>query len=142
MVKNRKLSRAISDAGWSKFKTMLGAKCDKYGRDLTIVNRWYASSQICSCCNKSGGKKELDVRQWECLFCNTTHDRDWNAATNLENQIKREAGGQSDSYSRLLSRKLPTQNATYNNERRVSVSLPMVAVCDEALTTYEQLSLF
>ena len=41
MVKNRKLSRAISDAGWSKFKTLLAAKCDKYGRDLTIVDRWY-----------------------------------------------------------------------------------------------------
>ena len=50
MVKNRKLSRAISDAGWAKFKTLLAAKCDKYGRDLIIVDRWFASSQICSCC--------------------------------------------------------------------------------------------
>ncbi|NJK57258.1 MAG: IS200/IS605 family element transposase accessory protein TnpB, partial [Pleurocapsa sp. SU_5_0] len=49
MVKNRKLSRAISDAGWRGFKTMLEAKCDKYGRDLTIVDRWYPSSQVCSC---------------------------------------------------------------------------------------------
>jgi putative transposase len=123
MVKNRKLSRAISDAGWSKFKTMLQAKCDKYGRSLTIVDRWYPSSQICSCCGKSGGKKELDVREWECLFCNTKHDRDINAAENLN----RWAGGQSDQGK---------------NERGVSVSLPVVAVCGEALTTYEQLSLF
>ena len=127
LVKNRKLSRAISDAGWAKFKTMLAAKCDKYGRDLTIVDRWYASSQICSKCGKSGGKKELNVREWECLYCNAFHDRDENAAVNLKNQIKREAGGQSDSY---------------NNERGESVSLPVVAVLDETLTTYEQLSLF
>ncbi|MEM7592322.1 MAG: RNA-guided endonuclease TnpB family protein, partial [Cyanobacteria bacterium P01_A01_bin.83] len=127
LVKNRKLSRAISDAGWSKFKTMLSAKCDKYGRDLTIVDRWYPSSQICSCCGKSGGKKELDVREWECLFCNTVHDRDINASRNLEQQIIREAGGQSDSY---------------NNEHGASVSLPVVAVCDEMLTTPIQLTLF
>ena len=93
LVRNRKLSRAISDAGWAKFKTMLAAKCDKYGRDLTIVDRWFASSQICSCCGKSGGKKELNVREWECLYCNTFYDRDLNASTNLKNQIKREAGG-------------------------------------------------
>lgn len=123
MVKNRKLSRAISDAGWAKFKTMLEAKCDKYGRDLTIVNRWYASSQICSCCGKSGGKKELDVREWECIFCNTTHDRDINAAENLN----RWAGGQSDQY---------------NNERGASVSQSKIAVCVEPLTTPKQLTLF
>lgn len=123
MVKNRKLSRAISDAGWGKFKTMLGAKCDKYGRDLTIVDRWYSSSQICSCCGKSGGKKELDVREWECLFCNTIHDRDVNAAENLN----RWAGGQSDQY---------------NNERGASVSQSKIAVCVEPLTTPKQLTLF
>ncbi|VEP17483.1 transposase [Hyella patelloides LEGE 07179] len=127
MVKNRKLSRAISDAGWAKFKTMLQAKCDKYGRDLTIVDRWYASSQICSCCGQSGGKKELNVREWECLHCNAFHDRDENAAANLKNQTKREAGGQSDSY---------------NNGHGECVSLPVVAVLGEVSTTYEQLSLF
>ncbi|MDJ0747380.1 MAG: RNA-guided endonuclease TnpB family protein [Xenococcaceae cyanobacterium MO_167.B27] len=83
LIKNRKLSRAISDAGWAKFKTLLAAKCDKYGRDLIIVDRWYPSSQICSCCGKSGGRKELDVREWTCLYCNKVHDRDINAASNL-----------------------------------------------------------
>ncbi len=116
LIKNRKLSRAISDAGWSKFKTMLAAKCDKYGRDLIIVDRWYPSSQICSCCGQSGGRKELDVREWECLYCNTAHDRDINAATNL---IKyQDAGGQSES----------------KNERGANISLPVVAVGNEALT--------
>ncbi|ELS03739.1 transposase, IS605 OrfB family, central region, partial [Xenococcus sp. PCC 7305] len=123
MVKNRKLSRAISDAGWSKFKTMLEAKCDKHGRDLTIVDRWYASSQICSCCGKSGGKKELDVREWRCLHCGAIHDRDINAAKN----IIKEAGGQSDSDQ---------------NGRGASVSLAVPAVCVEASTTPIQLTLF
>lgn len=123
MVKNRKLSRAISDAGWSSFKTMLEAKCDKYGRHITIVDRWYPSSQLCSECGKSGGRKELDVREWQCLYCGTIHDRDINAAVNLN----RWAGGQSDQDKK---------------GRGASVSLPMVAVRDEASTTYEQLSLF
>ncbi len=124
MIKNRKLSRAISDAGWSRFKTILAAKCDRYGRDLIIVDRWYASSQICSCCGKLGVRKELNVREWECLYCNAFHDRDTNAATNLINY--READGQSDS----------------ENGRGVSVSQAKLAVGDEASTTYEQLSLF
>lgn len=136
MVKNRKLSRAISDAGWAKFKTMLSAKCDKYGRDLTVVDRWYASSQICSCCGKSGGKKKLDVREWECLYCNTIHDRDINAANNLN----RWAGGQSDQYGAYKLRGKPTQTASHNNERGASVSLPTVAVCVEPLTTPIQLT--
>ena len=138
MVKNRKLSRAISDASWSKFKTMLAAKCDKYGRDLTIVDRWFASSQICSCCGQSGGKKKLDVREWECLFCNTVHDRDINAARNI-----RDAGGLSESKKRdnaVLG--VSPMSDCRKNERGSKCKTTIVAVCDEPLTTYEQLSLF
>jgi putative transposase len=40
MVKNRKLSRAISDLGWRYFRDMLSAKSDKYGRDFRIISRW------------------------------------------------------------------------------------------------------
>ncbi|MDJ0741987.1 MAG: RNA-guided endonuclease TnpB family protein [Xenococcaceae cyanobacterium MO_167.B27] len=120
LVKNRKLSRAISDAGWSKFKTMLAAKCDKYSRDLIIVDRWYPSSQICSCCGKSGGRKELNVREWECLYCNTFHDRDVNAAINLLKY--KDAGGQSES----------------QNGRGSKCKTTVVAVCNEPSTTYEQ----
>ncbi len=140
LVKNRKLSRAISDAGWAKFKTMLAAKCDKYGRNLTIVDRWFPSSQICSCCGKSGGKKELNVRDWTCLFCSTTHDRDINAAENLN----RWAGGQSDQYKKRDNAVLgvPPMSDCRKNERGANVSLAVSAVCDEPLTTYEQLSLF
>lgn len=121
LVKNRKLSRAISDAGWAKFKTFLAAKSDKYGRNLTIVDRWFASSQVCSCCGQSGGKKELDVREWTCLYCNTTHDRDINAAINL-----RDAGGLSES----------------ENGRGSKCKTTNVAVCVEPSTTPKQLSLF
>lgn len=59
MVKNRKLSRAISDAGWYSFRQLLSAKCDKYDRQLVVINRWEATSQKCSSCGFQGGKKEL-----------------------------------------------------------------------------------
>jgi putative transposase len=84
MVKNRKLSRAISDAGWFSFREMLTAKCDRYNRQLVIVDRWEATSQKCSTCGFKGGKKELNVREWQCLNCGTHHDRDVNAAKNIE----------------------------------------------------------
>ena len=142
LLKNHKLARAIADAGWHKFKSMLEAKCNKYDRHLTIVNRWYASTQICSCCGKSGGKKELNVREWSCLFCNTKHDRDINSSRNLEQQIKKEAGGQSDSEGVHKLRGKPTQTTPHINERGASVSRSVTAVCVEPLTTYEQLSLF
>jgi putative transposase len=92
MVKNRKLSRAISDLGWRSFRTMLEAKSAMYGRDLRVISRWEPTSQKCSCCGEKGGKKELNIREWECLFCGVIHDRDVNASRN----IIQVAGGQSE----------------------------------------------
>lgn len=84
MVKNRKLSRAISDLGWRSFRTMLEAKSAMYGRDFRVISRWEPTSQRCSCCGEIGGKKELGIREWECLFCGAIHDRDINAAVNIK----------------------------------------------------------
>jgi putative transposase len=83
MLKNRKLSRAISDLGWYTFRTMLEAKAAMYGRDFQVISRWEPTSQRCSSCKQVGGKKELSVREWTCLFCGETHDRDVNAAINI-----------------------------------------------------------
>ncbi|MDY7007883.1 MAG: RNA-guided endonuclease TnpB family protein [Cyanobacteriota bacterium] len=91
MVKNRKLSRAISDLGWRKFRTLLEGKAEKYGRDLRVISRWEPTSQQCSCCGFRGGKLDLQVREWECLNCGAKHDRDENAAINIL-----VAGGQSE----------------------------------------------
>ncbi|MEM7716127.1 MAG: RNA-guided endonuclease TnpB family protein [Cyanobacteria bacterium P01_A01_bin.68] len=91
LVKNRKLSRAISDLGWRQFRTYLEAKAEKFGRECRVINRWEPASQRCSCCSKVGGKKYLSVREWRCLFCNAFHDRDINAAVNIK-----VAGGHSE----------------------------------------------
>ncbi|NEP79767.1 MAG: IS200/IS605 family element transposase accessory protein TnpB [Okeania sp. SIO3B3] len=91
MVKNRKLSRAISDLGWRTFRTFLEGKAEKYGRDFRVISRWEPTSRVCSCCGFKGGKLDLQVRDWECLNCGAKHDRDENAAINIL-----VAGGQSE----------------------------------------------
>ena len=76
LLKNRKLSRAISDLGWREFRMLLEAKADKYNREFRIINRWEPTSQVCSCCGCKGGKKDLSVREWTCLWCGEKHDRE------------------------------------------------------------------
>ncbi len=83
MIKNRKLSRAISDLGWRTFRTFLEAKSEKYGRDFRVIDRWEPTSQKCSCCGFKIGKLDLSIREWTCLNCGKSHDRDRNAATNI-----------------------------------------------------------
>ena len=83
MVKNRKLSRAISDLGWRSFRTMLEAKAAMYGREFRVIDRWEPTTQKCHECGFKGGKKELSVREWTCLNCGAVHDRDINAAVNI-----------------------------------------------------------
>jgi putative transposase len=82
MVKNRKLARAISDAAWSQFRSMLEYKAQWYGRNVVVVDRWFPSSKLCSTCGTLQDKMPLNVRTWTCN-CGTTHDRDVNAAQNL-----------------------------------------------------------
>jgi putative transposase len=91
MVKNHKLARAISDAGWYSFRKMIEGKSIRYGRDFQVISRWEPTSQRCSCCGQLGGKKPLEVREWTCLHCGAVHDRDVNAAINIQ-----VAGGQSE----------------------------------------------
>ena len=91
MVKNRKLSKAISDLGWRQFRTMLEAKAEMYGRELNVISRWEPTSQTCSCCGHREGRKKLSIRVWQCLNCGSLHDRDVNAAKNIK-----VVGGQSE----------------------------------------------
>ncbi|MET7542028.1 RNA-guided endonuclease TnpB family protein [Streptomyces sp. NPDC005507] len=83
MVKNRKLARAISDAAWSQFRSMLEYKALWYGRDVIAIDRWFPSSKLCSTCGALQDKMPLGVRMWTCDGCGTAHDRDVNAAKNL-----------------------------------------------------------
>ena len=82
MVRNRNLARAISDAAWAEFRSMLEYKAGWYGRDVIAVDRFFPSSKLCSACGRLAASMPLHVRTWTC-GCGTTHDRDVNAAKNL-----------------------------------------------------------
>ncbi|MFB6710912.1 MULTISPECIES: RNA-guided endonuclease InsQ/TnpB family protein [unclassified Streptomyces] len=82
MVRNHTLARAVSDASWSEFRSMLEYKAAWYGRKVIAVDRWFPSSKLCSACGTLAQKMPLNVRTWTC-GCGTTHDRDVNAAKNL-----------------------------------------------------------
>ncbi|MEV6660569.1 RNA-guided endonuclease InsQ/TnpB family protein [Nocardia fluminea] len=82
MIRNRCLSRAISDASWSEFRRMLEYKAGWYGREVVVVDRWYPSSKLCSSCGVLRDKMALGVREWVCV-CGVRHDRDVNAAKNI-----------------------------------------------------------
>lgn len=84
MVKNRKLARAISLQGWRIFRDFCGAKAEKFGRDFQTINRWEPTSQVCSDCGFRWGKLDLSVRSLVCINCGAEHDRDENAARNIE----------------------------------------------------------
>ncbi len=83
MVRNRHLARAISDCGWGEFRRQLAYKCQRYGRNLIVIDRWYPSSKTCSACGHLLGGLSLGTRQWTCPWCRTRHDRDLNAAKNI-----------------------------------------------------------
>lgn len=83
MIHNKLLSRAISDCGWSRFINMLEYKCDQ----VVKIDRYYASSQICSCCGYQNKRvRNLSIRNWTCPNCGTSHNRDLNAAINIERE--------------------------------------------------------
>ena len=87
MVQNHKLARSISDVSWSKFTRQLQYKADWYGRKVIKVDKYFASSQTCSCCgNKFSITKDLGVREWMCPNCKSVLDRDINAAINILNE--------------------------------------------------------
>ncbi|MGD2184322.1 RNA-guided endonuclease InsQ/TnpB family protein [Lusitaniella coriacea] len=92
MVKNRRLARSISLQGWREFRTLCEAKSEKFGRAFHVINRWEPTSQICSDCGFIWGKLELKVRSVRCLKCGTEHDRDENAAKNIESSRHRALG--------------------------------------------------
>ncbi|WP_283622071.1 RNA-guided endonuclease TnpB family protein [Limosilactobacillus avium] len=85
LQKNHCLAKAIANASWYQFRTMLAYKCAWYGKKLVTVKPNY-TSQICSHCGYHSGPKPLQIREWTCQSCGTHHDRDINAAVNILRQ--------------------------------------------------------
>ncbi len=87
MVKNRKLARAISDAGFGKLRELVEYKAELRGCQIVIADRFFPSSKKCAVhtCNYINDNIALSDRQWRCPKCKTLHDRDYSASLNLDN---------------------------------------------------------
>jgi putative transposase len=86
MIRNHKLAKSIADVAWGEFMQQLEYKSLWRGKTILKIDQWFPSSQICSNCGLSTGKKPLNIRKFDCLYCNTKNiDRDINAAINIRN---------------------------------------------------------
>ena len=87
MMKDHSFAGAISEASWSEFIAMLEYKAERYGKKVVHVNRFFPSSQMCSECGCiNPAVKDTRVRKWVCPHCGAQHDRDINAAINIERE--------------------------------------------------------
>ena len=83
MIRNRHLSKSISDAGWGEFTRQLKYKSIWRNKKLVQIGRFEASSKICNVCDWKNKDLKLHQRKWLCQECRTFHDRDINAAKNI-----------------------------------------------------------
>jgi putative transposase len=89
MLKNHQLARSIQELSLNRFKNMLMYKAEWYGREIIQVSRWFPSSKLCSCCGYKKDDLTLKDRFWVCPECNSSHNRDINAAINIKNEGER-----------------------------------------------------
>ena len=83
MMKNRHLSKAVAQQKFYEFKTKLEYKCNLFGVELRIVDRFYPSSKLCHRCGSIKKDLKLKDRVYKCNECGYTEDRDLNASFNL-----------------------------------------------------------
>ena len=87
MMRNPHLAKSISDASFGEFRRQLEYKASWHGRTVSVIDRFYPSSQLCSRCSSQwDGTKNLAVRGWVCPSCGADLDRDINAAINIRNE--------------------------------------------------------
>ncbi|MGB3401189.1 MAG: RNA-guided endonuclease TnpB family protein [Microcoleaceae cyanobacterium] len=84
MLANRKLAKAVQDMGFYEFRRQLEYKCQLYGSELIIADRWFASSKTCSNCGCKKEQLSLSERVFKCDSCGVEIERDLNAAINLK----------------------------------------------------------
>ena len=94
MMRNRCLARAIADAGWGELRRQIAYKAQWAQRTHIEVDPWFPSTRRCSACHAHSEGLTLADRHWRCGSCGAEHDRDVNAACNLEQEGLRLLTGQ------------------------------------------------
>jgi len=106
MLRNHKLARSISHAGWSELLRQLKYKQEWTGGRFTAIDRFFPSSKTCSNCNYIVGKLPLSIRAWECPKCHAQHDRDINAAKMILQQAGEQLGAEAGDGRKTVRRSL------------------------------------
>ena len=82
--------KQVIDNGWNFFVNMLDYKLKEQGKTLIKIDKYFPSSQKCSCCGSiNTALKDFSIRKWKCPSCGYIHDRDVNAAINIREEGKR-----------------------------------------------------
>ena len=84
MVRNRRLAKSILDAAFREFRRQVEYKSVLAGSNVAVAARFFPSSKTCSSCGHKITELPLHIRMWDCPACGAHHDRDVNAAINLE----------------------------------------------------------
>lgn len=133
MLKNRRLSRAISDLGWSEFIRQLQYKTRWYGSTLVEAGRFFPSTKTCSSCG-AVVDMPLAQRTYACAACGLVLDRDLNAARNLvpvavtPTETQNAGGGNvSPGYAWQIPRK--PEPSTPVSDRAISLGVPGICWC-------------
>ena len=84
MMKNKYLSKAIQEQNFYAIRTKLINKCKERNIELRLVDKFYPSSKICSCCGEIKKDLKLNDRIYKCCNCGLEINRDYNASINLE----------------------------------------------------------
>lgn len=88
MMKNKHLSKAVSNQCFNKFRQYITYKCRLNGIELEIADRFYPSSKMCNCCGSVKKQLSLSERIYKCDKCGLNIDRDYNASINLSKYDK------------------------------------------------------
>jgi putative transposase len=86
MFQNQHLSPKLQRIRWRKFVEMLEYKAKIYGKTFRQIDRWYPSSKTCNNCGYYYEDLKIEQTEWKCPNCPETHDRDINAAKNIQKQ--------------------------------------------------------
>ena len=83
---HRGFRRAVANAAPGELRRQVEYKAQWAGRALSVVDRFYPSSKTCSACGAINKSLMLHQRRWTCSSCGAEHDRDDNAAVNIERE--------------------------------------------------------
>lgn len=86
MMQNHHLARSIQELSLYDFKNKLIYKSNWSNRYIIEIGRYFASSKLCHCCGYKNNELTLKDREWICQKCGAKHNRDFNAAINIENE--------------------------------------------------------